>query len=80
MNPGGARGPARIGILTVSDRASRGEYADEGGPAIRACLAEFLASPWEAVYRVVPDERTAGRRQAVRRDVIRSLLARHQRP
>ncbi len=57
MSPGGPRGPARIGILTVSDRASRGEYEDEGGPAIRACLEEFLTSPWEAVYRVIPDER-----------------------
>ncbi len=57
MSPGGHGGPARIGILTVSDRASRGEYADEGGPAIRGCLEEFLTSPWEAVYRVVPDER-----------------------
>jgi molybdopterin adenylyltransferase len=48
--------PARIGILTVSDRASRGEYADEGGPAIRAYLTEVLASPWEARERIVPDE------------------------
>ena len=48
---------ARIGILTVSDRASRGEYEDESGPAIRALLDEILTSPWEAVYRVVPDER-----------------------
>ena len=31
--------PARIGVLTVSDRASRGEYEDRGGPAIKAqCL------------------------------------------
>jgi len=51
--------PARIGILTVSDRASRGEYADESGPAIRALLAEALTSSWEAVYRVVADERPA---------------------
>jgi molybdopterin adenylyltransferase len=48
--------PARIGILTVSDRASRGEYADEGGPAIRAYLAEVLASPWEPRERIVPDD------------------------
>ena len=48
--------PAVIGILTVSDRASRGEYADEGGPAIRAYLAEVLASPWAARERIVPDE------------------------
>lgn len=47
---------ARIGILTVSDRASRGEYADEGGPAIRAYLAEVLESAWEAQERIVPDD------------------------
>ncbi len=45
-----------IGILTVSDRASRGEYPDEGGPAIRAYLAEVLASPWEPCERLVPDD------------------------
>ena len=48
---------ARIGVLTVSDRASRGEYADESGPAIRDFLGEILTSEWEAVQRVVPDER-----------------------
>jgi len=50
---------ARIGIIVVSDRASRGEYADEGGPAIRAYLADVLASPWEARERLVPDEAEA---------------------
>jgi len=48
---------ARIGIVTISDRASAGIYADEGGPAIRAYMAKALTSPWEAVARVVPDER-----------------------
>jgi molybdopterin adenylyltransferase len=47
----------RIGILTVSDRASQGVYEDRGGPAIRDCLAEILSCPWEAVARVIPDER-----------------------
>ena len=47
--------PARIGILTVSDRASSGGYADASGPAMHAVLAEILASPWEAVARTVPD-------------------------
>jgi len=46
-----------IGILTVSDRASRGEYADLSGPAIVATLREFLACDWTPVVRVVPDER-----------------------
>jgi molybdopterin adenylyltransferase len=48
--------PIRIGILTVSDRASRGEYQDEGGPAIRDYLQEVLASPWEPHERIVPDD------------------------
>lgn len=48
--------PARIGIVTVSDRASRGEYEDRGGPAIHEYLTETLTSLWEAVSRVIPDE------------------------
>ena len=51
--PGAA---ARIGIVTVSDRASRGVYEDRGGPAIREYLAEVLTSPWEPCARVVEDE------------------------
>lgn len=47
----------RIGIVTVSDRASRGEYEDKGGPAIVACLTEILSCPWQPVPRVIPDER-----------------------
>jgi len=47
---------ARIGILTISDRASRGEYEDKSGPAIRAWFTRVLTSPWEAVARVIPDE------------------------
>ena len=48
--------PARIGIVTVSDRASAGRYRDESGPAIRDYLAEVLASEWMAEERLVPDE------------------------
>jgi molybdopterin adenylyltransferase len=47
---------ARIGILTISDRASRGEYEDKGGPALHAWLSRVLTSPWEAVARVIADE------------------------
>ena len=47
---------ARIGIVTVSDRASRGEYEDKGGPAIHAWFLRVLTSEWEAVPRVIPDE------------------------
>ena len=49
-------GVARIGIVTISDRASRGEYEDQGGPAIHAWFTRVLVSPWEAVARVIPDE------------------------
>lgn len=48
---------ARIGVVTVSDRASAGLYEDLGGPAIRSCLDEFLASPYDAVTRLIPDDR-----------------------
>ncbi len=47
---------ARIGIVTVSDRASRGEYEDKGGPAMHAWFSRVLTSEWEAVARVIPDE------------------------
>lgn len=47
---------ARIGIITVSDRASRGEYEDKGGPAIHAWFSRVLRSEWEPVARVIPDE------------------------
>jgi molybdopterin adenylyltransferase len=46
----------RIGIVTVSDRASRGEYQDQGGPAIAEWLKLALATPWQPVIRLVPDE------------------------
>ena len=48
-----------IGVVTVSDRASRGAYEDLSGPAIAAYLQEALTSPWRQVYRLVPDERAA---------------------
>ena len=35
--------PARVGVVTISDRASRGEYQDRGGPAVREYLLDVLA-------------------------------------
>ncbi len=46
----------RIGIINVSDRASRGIYEDLPGKAIISTLSEFISSPWEQVYAVIPDE------------------------
>ncbi|MFZ9925061.1 MAG: molybdopterin adenylyltransferase [Ilumatobacteraceae bacterium] len=47
---------ARIGVVTVSDRASAGVYEDNGGPAIREFLTAHLTSEWEAVTRVINDD------------------------
>lgn len=55
----------RIGVLTISDRASRGEYEDQSGPAIEAALRDYLETPCEYVRRVIPDER-AGIAEALR--------------
>jgi molybdopterin adenylyltransferase len=46
----------RIGVVTVSDRASRGEYEDLGGPAIVDFLTRHLAGEWEPVRRIVSDD------------------------
>lgn len=47
---------ARIGIINVSDRASRGEYEDLPGREVKRLLDLWLVNDWEAVYAVVPDE------------------------
>ena len=46
---------ANIGIITVSDRASSGEYEDRGGPAIEQYLKDLLTSPWLPHKRVIDD-------------------------
>jgi molybdopterin adenylyltransferase len=46
----------KIGIINVSDRASKGIYEDLPGKAIVDTLNEFLKSPWEKEYAVIPDE------------------------
>ena len=53
---GNVHGVIRIGIINVSDRASRGEYADLPGQAAKELLQRYLHSSWEACYAVVPDE------------------------
>ena len=45
-----------IGLVSVSDRASSGAYQDQGLPALREWLGGALASPWQAVDRLIPDE------------------------
>lgn len=47
---------AKIGILTVSDRASQGVYEDLSGKAIEETLNQYLTSDWTPVYTIIPDE------------------------
>ncbi len=46
----------KIGILTISDRATRGDYEDLSGPAIQAALEDYLATPCRFERRLVMDE------------------------
>lgn len=48
--------PARIGIVSISDRASSGVYVDQGLPALREWLTTTLHNPLEFVERLIPDE------------------------
>jgi len=48
----------RIGIVTISDRASQGVYADESGPAIEHALRDYLATACVYELRLVPTSRT----------------------
>src|ERR1051325_10978332 len=47
---------AKIGVLNVSDRASAGIYEDTPGKACVALLREWLTTPFETDYKIIPDE------------------------
>jgi molybdopterin adenylyltransferase len=47
-----------LGLVSISDRASRGIYADEGLPGLKAWFERALASPWQAHERLIADERS----------------------
>lgn len=57
MPPAQDQEPARVGLVSVSDRASRGEYGDAGIPALRDWLSRAVVSPLALVERVIPDDR-----------------------
>lgn len=46
----------RIGLVSISDRASTGVYEDKGIPSLKDWLDKALATPWHMVSRVIPDE------------------------
>lgn len=47
----------RIGVLNISDRASAGIYSDEPGQACVELLREWLSTPFELDYKIIPDDR-----------------------
>lgn len=47
----------KTGILTLSDRASKGVYEDRSGPAIKEVLNEWITTPLEWEQTIIPDER-----------------------
>ncbi len=49
--------PVRIGLVSVSDRASAGVYTDKGLPALRDWLGRALRNPVDYVEQLIPDER-----------------------
>jgi molybdopterin adenylyltransferase len=46
-----------IGLVSISDRASQGTYADQGIPALTDWLSAALISPFQLVTRLIPDDR-----------------------
>ncbi|AFC85604.1 molybdopterin adenylyltransferase [Frateuria aurantia] len=55
----GASRPLRVGAVSISDRASRGDYVDAGIPAIHDWLDSALSSPWQLETRLIADDRAA---------------------
>ncbi|HEY2928989.1 molybdopterin-binding protein, partial [Piscinibacter sp.] len=51
--------PVRIGVVSVSDRASSGVYEDKGIPALQDWLARALRNPMSWETRLIPDEQDA---------------------
>ena len=48
--------PLRIGLVSISDRASSGVYADAGIPALKDWLGRAVRNPIAWVERLIPDE------------------------
>ena len=46
----------KIGLVSISDRASQGVYQDQGIPSLRDWLNRALATPWQEISRIIPDE------------------------
>jgi molybdopterin adenylyltransferase len=63
-----AAGHLKIGLVSISDRASSGVYEDKGLPSLEAWFGAALASPWSIEARLIPDE------QAVIEQTLKELV------
>ncbi|MBF0786122.1 molybdopterin adenylyltransferase [Muribacter muris] len=48
----------KIGLVSISDRASQGVYTDQGIPALQSWLSAALIDPFDVQSRLIPDEQT----------------------
>lgn len=48
----------KIGLVSISDRASQGVYEDKGIPALQDWFRQALKTPWEMLTRLIPDEQS----------------------
>jgi molybdopterin adenylyltransferase len=55
----------KVGLVSISDRASSGVYEDLGLPALRDWFTQALASPWTMETRLIPDEQAGIERTLV---------------
>ncbi|MDR6581901.1 molybdopterin adenylyltransferase [Herbaspirillum sp. BH-1] len=53
----GQREVLRVGLVSISDRASGGVYQDQGIPALQEWLGSALTTPFQIETRLIPDER-----------------------
>ena len=47
----------KIGLISISDRASKGEYEDQGIPNLKAWLQKAITSPFATLEKIIPDEK-----------------------
>jgi molybdopterin adenylyltransferase len=65
----------KIGLVSISDRASTGVYEDKGIPALQQWLAQALSTPWTSETRLIPDEQSGIERTLIELcDVVRCDL------
>lgn len=57
--------PLRVGLVSISDRASSGVYEDKGLPGLRDWFTAALKSPWQVEPRLIPDEQAVIERTLV---------------